>query len=86
DMSVVGPRPERPHFVQQFKTRYHHYMRRHQARSGITGWAQIQGWRGDTSIQKRIEADIYYIENWSLWLDILICLKTIPAMLRSPGE
>ncbi len=86
DMSVVGPRPERPYFVEQFKSKYHHYMRRHAAKSGITGWAQIQGLRGDTSIQKRAEADIYYIENWSFWLDILIILKTAPAMIKSPGE
>jgi Undecaprenyl-phosphate glucose phosphotransferase len=86
DMSVVGPRPERPHFVEQFKTQYHHYMRRHFVKSGITGWAQIQGLRGDTSIQKRVEADIYYIENWSFWLDIMIILRTIPSQLFNPGE
>lgn len=88
DMSIVGPRPERPHFVEQFKERYAdvHYMRRHSVKSGITGWAQIQGYRGDTSIAKRAEADIYYIENWSFWLDIIIVLKTIPALVSSPGE
>lgn len=86
DMSVVGPRPERPHFVQKFKVRYAHYMRRHTVKSGITGWAQIQGLRGDTSIQKRVEADIYYIENWSFWLDIIIILRTLPAVIRSPGD
>jgi Undecaprenyl-phosphate glucose phosphotransferase len=86
DMSVVGPRPERPHFVEQFKTQYVHYMRRHSAKAGITGWAQIQGLRGDTSIQKRVEADIFYIENWSFWFDIYIILKTIPAQFRNPGE
>lgn len=85
-MSVVGPRPERPHFVKQFKSRYAHYMRRHSVKSGITGWAQIQGLRGDTSIPKRVEADIYYIENWSLWLDIVIIMKTLPAVLTNPGE
>ena len=63
-----------------------HYMRRHSVKSGITGWAQIQGYRGDTSIAKRAEADIYYIENWSFWLDIIIVLKTIPALITSPGE
>ena len=86
DMSIVGPRPERPHFVKQFKSRYAHYMRRHSAKAGITGWAQIQGWRGDTSIEKRVEADIYYIENWSLWFDIMIALRTPRALLTKPGE
>lgn len=86
DMSVVGPRPERPHFVKEFKTKYMHYMRRHSVKAGITGWAQILGFRGDTSIEKRVEADIYYIENWSFWLDLSIVVKTIPALIRSPGE
>ncbi len=86
DMSVVGPRPERPHFVNQFKNQYEKYMLRHSVKSGITGWAQILGYRGDTSIEKRIEADIYYIENWSLLFDIMIILKTIPSMIKNPGE
>jgi Undecaprenyl-phosphate glucose phosphotransferase len=88
DMSIVGPRPERPHFVEQFKERYAdvHYMRRHSVKSGITGWAQIQGYRGDTSISKRAEADIYYIENWSFWLDLMIVIKTLPALIKNPGE
>ena len=88
DMSVVGPRPERPHFVQEFKSRYAHahYMRRHSARAGITGWAQIKGYRGDTSIEKRVELDIYYIENWSFWFDIRIILSTVPALISNPGE
>lgn len=86
DMSVVGPRPERPHFVEQFKNQYTHYMRRHSVKSGITGWAQIQGYRGDTSIRKRVEADIYYIENWSLLMDIAIVLRTIPAVILNPGD
>ncbi len=86
DMSVVGPRPERPHFVQEFKSKYTHYMRRHAVKSGITGWAQVLGWRGDTSIQKRIEADIYYIENWSFWFDLVITIRTIPSMIKNPGE
>ena len=75
-MSVVGPRPERPYFVEQFRDQYHHYMRRHAVKAGITGWAQINGLRGDTSIQERIEADIYYIENWSFWLDLKIIALT----------
>lgn len=75
-MSVVGPRPERPFFVQQFKDQYHHYMRRHAVKAGITGWAQINGLRGDTSIKDRIEADIFYIENWSFWFDLKIILLT----------
>ena len=86
DMSIVGPRPERPFFVQKFKRYYEMYMRRHAVKSGITGWAQVHGLRGDTSIAKRIEADIYYIEKWSFWLDILIILQTLPALIKKPGE
>lgn len=76
DMSLVGPRPERPHFVDQFKEEIPKYMVKHQIRPGITGWAQVSGWRGDTSIEKRIEYDIYYLENWSLWFDIKIIFLT----------
>ncbi len=86
DMSIVGPRPERPFFVKKFQAKYDQYMRRHMVKSGITGWAQIQGLRGDTSIQNRIEADIYYIENWSFGLDLLILLKTPSALIRNPGS
>ena len=75
-MSVVGPRPERPHFVEQFKTKHKNYMRRHAVKAGITGWAQVNGLRGDTSIDERIQADIFYIENWSLFFDIKIVLLT----------
>jgi exopolysaccharide biosynthesis polyprenyl glycosylphosphotransferase len=75
-MSVVGPRPERPYYVEKFKELYPSFKRRHAVKAGITGWAQVNGFRGDTSIQERIEADIYYIENWSLWLDIKIILMT----------
>ncbi len=75
-MSVVGPRPERPYYVEKFKELYPSFKRRHAVKAGITGWAQVNGLRGDTSIQERIEADIYYIENWSLWLDIQIILMT----------
>ncbi|MCD4713101.1 MAG: undecaprenyl-phosphate glucose phosphotransferase [Clostridiales bacterium] len=77
DMSVVGPRPERPYFVEQFKETIPKYMIKHQVRPGITGWAQINGWRGDTSIEKRIEFDLYYIENWKMSLDIKIILLTV---------
>ncbi len=77
DMSIVGPRPERPVFVEQFKKSIPQYMLRHKMKAGITGWAQINGWRGNTSIEKRIEYDLYYIENWSLMFDIKIILMTI---------
>lgn len=76
DMSIVGPRPERPYWVNQFKDKIPEYMLRHYVKSGITGWAQINGWRGDTSIEERIKCDNYYIQNWSVWLDIKICLLT----------
>jgi Undecaprenyl-phosphate glucose phosphotransferase len=77
DMSLVGPRPERPPFVRQFKERIPQYMLRHRVKSGITGWAQVNGWRGNTSIEKRIEYDLYYIENWSLLLDVKILILTL---------
>lgn len=77
DMSIIGPRPERPYFVEQFKEEVPKYMIKHHVRPGITGWAQVNGWRGDTSIAKRIECDIYYIENWNIWLDMKIVLLTI---------
>jgi Undecaprenyl-phosphate glucose phosphotransferase len=77
DMSLVGPRPERPEFVHEFKERFPQYMLRHRVRSGITGWAQVHGWRGNTSLSKRIEYDLYYIENWSVSLDVKILWLTI---------
>jgi Undecaprenyl-phosphate glucose phosphotransferase len=77
DMSLVGPRPERPPFVRQFKERIPQYMLRHRVKSGMTGWAQVNGWRGNTSIEKRIEYDLYYIENWSLLLDLKILILTL---------
>ena len=77
DMSIVGPRPERPMFVEQFKEEIPDYMKKHLVKAGITGWAQVHGWRGDTDLKTRIEYDLYYIENWSLWLDIKIILLTI---------
>ncbi len=76
DMSLIGPRPERPQFVEKFKKEIPRYMVKHQVRPGLTGWAQINGYRGDTSIRKRIEYDIYYIENWTLEFDIRIIFGT----------
>jgi exopolysaccharide biosynthesis polyprenyl glycosylphosphotransferase len=77
DMSIVGPRPERPFFVEQFKHRIPQYMLRHKVKAGITGWAQVNGWRGNTSLEKRIEFDLYYIENWSWSLDLKIMWLTV---------
>jgi Undecaprenyl-phosphate glucose phosphotransferase len=77
EMSLVGPRPERQYFVKQFKEKTNYYMQRYRVKSGITGWAQANGWRGNTSIEKRIEYDIYYIENWSLVFDLKIIWLTI---------
>ena len=77
EMSIVGPRPERPYFVQQFKHRIPQYMLRHKVKAGITGWAQVNGWRGNTSLEKRIEYDLYYIENWSVTLDLKIMWLTL---------
>ena len=77
DMSLVGPRPERPFFVEKFREEIPRYMVKHQVRPGLTGWAQVNGYRGDTSIRKRIEYDLYYIENWTLGLDIKILFLTI---------
>ena len=78
EMSIVGPRPERPVFINEFRRHIPRYMLRHKVPAGITGWAQVHGWRGDTSIDKRIEYDLYYIENWSLYLDLkILCLTLI---------
>jgi exopolysaccharide biosynthesis polyprenyl glycosylphosphotransferase len=82
DMSVVGPRPERPQFVEQFRAEFPHYMLRHKVRAGMTGWAQVHGWRGNTSMRMRIEHDLYYIENWSLMLDLKILFMTLVHGLR----
>lgn len=84
DMSLVGPRPEVPFYVEQFKEDIPRYMVKHQVRPGITGWAQVNGFRGDTSIQKRIEHDLYYIENWNLFFDLKILLMTVTKF--SNGE
>jgi Undecaprenyl-phosphate glucose phosphotransferase len=81
EMSIVGPRPERPFFVQQFKHRIPQYMLRHKVKAGITGWAQVNGWRGNTSLEKRIEYDLYYIENWSISLDLKIIWLTVSRTL-----
>ena len=77
EMSFVGPRPERPVFVEKFRRKVPRYMMRHKVKCGLTGWAQINGWRGNTSIEKRIEYDIFYIENWSLTFDVKIILLTL---------
>lgn len=77
DMSLVGPRPERPFFVEKFREEIPRYMVKHQVRPGLTGWAQVNGYRGDTSIKKRIDCDLYYIENWSIGFDIKILFLTI---------
>ncbi len=77
DMSVVGPRPERPALIEGFRDQIPGYMLRHKTKAGITGWAQVHGWRGDTSLTKRIEHDLYYIQHWSLWLDVKIVALTV---------
>ncbi|MGY1684745.1 sugar transferase [Geodermatophilus sp. SYSU D00867] len=85
DMSLVGPRPERPHFVNQFSAHIPRYTARHRVPAGLTGWAQAHGLRGDTSIEDRARFDNYYIENWSPWLDMKIVLKTVGQVLRRQG-
>lgn len=77
NMSLVGPRPERPEFVSKFKDHYSNYMLRHKVKAGLTGWAQVNGWRGNTDLQKRIEHDLFYIKNWSAWFDIKIIWLTL---------
>ncbi len=77
DMSLVGPRPERPVFIERFKKEIPNYNLRHKVKAGVTGLAQVEGWRGDTSLEKRIERDLWYIENWSVWLDLKILIKTV---------
>ena len=81
EMSVVGPRPERPHFVHKFLQEIMRYNHRHALKVGITGWAQVNGWRGDTSIQKRVACDLYYLQNWSFMFDLRIILMTIVSGL-----
>lgn len=77
EMSLVGPRPERPHHVEQLSAVVPHYLPRHLAKPGMTGWAQVHGFRGEGNIDLRIQHDIYYIENWTLWLDCQILLLTL---------
>ena len=86
EMSLVGPRPERPEFVEIFATNVHRYSDRHRVKAGITGWAQVHGLRGNTSLSDRAEWDNYYIDNWSLWLDVKILLSTASALVRSRAE
>ena len=81
EMSMIGPRPERPTFVHEFKHKIPDYMLRHRVKAGITGWAQVHGWRGNTSIKKRIQYDLYYIQNWSLLLDLRILWMTVRSGL-----
>jgi exopolysaccharide biosynthesis polyprenyl glycosylphosphotransferase len=81
EMSIVGPRPERPAFVHEFKHKIPQYMVRHRVKAGITGWAQVHGWRGNTSVKKRLQYDLYYIENWSLGLDLKILWMTVATFL-----
>jgi putative colanic acid biosynthesis UDP-glucose lipid carrier transferase len=77
DMSLVGPRPERPDFVEVFKDQVPNYMKKHMVKAGITGWAQVNGWRGDTDLNRRIEHDLYYIQHWSVWFDLEIAFRTV---------
>ena len=83
DMSIVGPRPERPLFADVFGAQVYRYNDRHRVKSGITGWAQISGLRGQTSLADRVEWDNWYIENWSPWLDLKILLRTGAAVFRN---
>jgi lipopolysaccharide/colanic/teichoic acid biosynthesis glycosyltransferase len=85
EMSLVGPRPERPVFVEQFKRSIPRYMDRHREKAGLTGWAQVNGLRGDTSIAERTKYDLWYIENWSLMLDFRILLRTVLLFLVDRG-
>jgi exopolysaccharide biosynthesis polyprenyl glycosylphosphotransferase len=85
DMSLVGPRPERPVYVEQFRRSIPRYMDRHREKAGMTGWAQVNGYRGDTSIAERTKYDLWYIENWSLSLDVKILVRTFLQFFRSPN-
>jgi lipopolysaccharide/colanic/teichoic acid biosynthesis glycosyltransferase len=81
-MSMVGPRPERPYFVQDFARHVSRYADRHRVATGLTGWAQVNGLRGDTSIEDRVIFDNYYIDNWSMWSDVKIMIRTFSALVR----
>ena len=81
-MSLVGPRPERPEYIRQFAETIPNYMARHAVKSGITGWAQVHGWRGNTSLRKRVQYDLYYITHWTPWLDLRILWMTVFHGLR----
>jgi lipopolysaccharide/colanic/teichoic acid biosynthesis glycosyltransferase len=84
-MSLVGPRPERPQFVASFRTAIPRYMERHRMKSGLTGWAQVNGLRGETSVEERTKYDLYYIENWSLLFDFKIMALTLTRSFRDPN-
>ncbi len=86
DMSLVGPRPERPVYVEQFRKSIPRYMERHREKAGMTGWAQVNGLRGDTSIDERTKYDLWYIENWSVWLDLKIILLTVWQAIGGDSE
>jgi lipopolysaccharide/colanic/teichoic acid biosynthesis glycosyltransferase len=85
DMSLIGPRPERVQYVEQFSEAVYRYTDRHRMKSGLTGWAQVHGLRGETSLQDRVEWDNFYIENWSPWLDVQILFRTLPTLLGHRG-
>ena len=85
DMSLVGPRPERGALVEKFRRQIPNYLQRHQVKAGMTGWAQVHGWRGNTSLRRRLECDLYYISNWSLWLDCKILCMTLWRGLHHPN-
>ena len=82
-MSLVGPRPERPHFVERFQSELPFYSTRHRLQVGITGWAQVNGWRGNTSIARRVEYDLYYLNHWSLGFDLRILALTAAGLARN---
>jgi putative colanic acid biosynthesis UDP-glucose lipid carrier transferase len=83
EMSIVGPRPERPEFVERFKQEIPRYMQKHLVKAGITGWAQVNDFRGQTDLSERIRYDLYYIENWSVWFDLRIIALTLGHLIRT---
>jgi lipopolysaccharide/colanic/teichoic acid biosynthesis glycosyltransferase len=86
DMSLVGPRPERPAYVRRFQREFSRYMVRHRERAGMTGWAQVNGLRGDSSIEERTHFDLYYVENWSVLFDLRILLRTMLMVMRGAAR